>query len=96
MTSCFESQSIWFTKGLVSFPLELSSVEVGADVFFEVENVVSLRCIALNFFLMQLGLEFLFTFDRVGEVVAMGDGVVPPLVVVTVRSLGNAGSRYLP
>ena len=43
----------------------------------------------------RLGLEFLFNFDLVGEDVAMGDGVVPPLVVVTVRSLGDVGSRYL-
>ena len=59
------------------FPLGLSSAEFGADVFFEVGNVVSLRCIVLNFFLT--GLEVLVTFDRFGEVVAMGDGVIPPL-----------------
>ena len=93
MTSCFDNQSIWFTNGLVSFPLGLSSAEPGADVFFEVGNVVSLRCIVLNFFLT--GLEVLVTFDQFGEVVAMGDGVIPPLMVVTVVLLGDAGSRYL-
>ena len=87
---------MWFTEGLVPFPFRLSSVELDADVSFEIGDVVSLRCIVLNFFLTRLGLEFLFNFDLVGEDTAMGDGVVPPLVVVTVRSLGDAGSRYFP
>ena len=76
-------------------PLGLSSVEVGADFFFVVGGVVSLRCIVLNFFLTRLVLEFLFTFERVGKVVAMGDGVALPFMVVTVVSLGEVGSRYL-
>ena len=96
MTSCFEIQSMWFTEGLVPFPFRLSSVELDADVSFEIGDVVSLRCIVLNFFLTRLGLEFLFNFDLVGEDTAMGDGVVPPLVVVAVRSLGDTDSRYLP
>jgi len=78
----------------VPFPLGLFSTELGADVFFEVVNVVSLRCIVLNFFLT--GLEALVTFNQFGEVVAMGDGVVPLLMVVTVVLLGDAGSRYFP
>ena len=77
MTSCFKSQSSWFTKGLVLFPLGVSSVEVGAGVFFVVGGVVSLRHVVLNFFLTQLVLEFLVTLERVGKVVAMGGGVVP-------------------
>ena len=76
--------------------LGLSYVEVGADFFFVVGGVVSLRCIVLNFFLTRLVLEFLVTFERVGEVVAMGDGVAPPFMVVTVVSLGKVGLWYLP
>ena len=87
---------MWFTEGLVPFPFRLSSVELDADVSFEIGDVVSLRCIVLNFFLTRLGLEFLFNFDLVGKDDDIGDGVVAPLVVVTVRSLGDVSSQSLP